>query len=266
MSSNPWSSAMPGGVDFRRPDSDCEEAPSWRETASDPRATDAFIYLQEQARGESLAQQPASESHYAAAEVMTVDPVEVPSPFAPAHQSAAPSGLNRLAASPQMGIPYAPAPTHEAAPTDCNEEVDEPDLREDARGYKNDTPFALVAPVTTETAKVPRAQRPVAVTVRDTQILTFLARYRYATYAQLAGAFHMSESALRHRMPRLAREGLVMRRPVGHMSHGVWLPTKAGLQLAQMDLPLPTLSGEPSLTRSAWSNSEIASRRSARSS
>lgn len=90
--------------------------------------------------------------------------------------------------------------------------------------------------------RISRANRPVAVTERDIAILQFLARYRMATYPQIASAFGISYHALRHRMPRLAREGLVVRRAIGKSTYSVWLPTDSGMRVANMDLSLPTLS------------------------
>ena len=90
--------------------------------------------------------------------------------------------------------------------------------------------------------RVTRANRPVAVTSRDIAVLQFLARYRMATYPQIASAFGISYAALRHRMPRLAKEGLVVRRAIGKSAYNVWLLTDTGTKLADMDLAVPTLS------------------------
>lgn len=82
----------------------------------------------------------------------------------------------------------------------------------------------------------------VMLTGRDVAILRFLTRYRYATYPQIAAAFGVGYSALRHRLPRLAREGLLVRRGIGKSGYGVWLPTDAGVRVGGLDLPTPTLS------------------------
>jgi hypothetical protein len=79
------------------------------------------------------------------------------------------------------------------------------------------------------------------ITERDVKILAFLGRYRYATVGQLARAFGTSETALRNRLPRLAEQGLTSWAWVTQNKPKVWLPTAAGLELAGLNLKVPTI-------------------------
>lgn len=96
--------------------------------------------------------------------------------------------------------------------------------------------------------KITKIHRPINVTSRDVAMLQFLGRYKYATYPQLSRAFDMSLTALRQRMPRLAREGLVVRKNAGKANlgtgsaHSVWLATLDGLRVADIDLPVATVN------------------------
>lgn len=87
----------------------------------------------------------------------------------------------------------------------------------------------------------PRKDRNVSLTDRDIEILGFLARYRYATYPQIARAFGTTPVALRQRFPRLAAEKLIEKHKVGQSGYAVWLPTASGVRLSGYDLATPTL-------------------------
>ena len=78
-------------------------------------------------------------------------------------------------------------------------------------------------------------------TPRDYMMLAFLARYRVATVGQLARAFGTSETALRNRLPRLDKAGLITWAWGAQSKPKLWLITSAGLDTVGMDLTAPTV-------------------------
>lgn len=81
----------------------------------------------------------------------------------------------------------------------------------------------------------------VRLTARDFRIIAFLGRYRIATVGQLARMFETSETALRNRLPRLERAGLVTWAWAAQTKPKVWLVTDPGLQTVGMHLTAPTV-------------------------
>lgn len=81
----------------------------------------------------------------------------------------------------------------------------------------------------------------IRLTPRDHLILIFLARYRVATIAQLARVFGTSQTALRNRLPRLERAGLLDWAWGAATKPKLWLITEAGLDTVGMDLNAPTV-------------------------
>lgn len=79
-------------------------------------------------------------------------------------------------------------------------------------------------------------------TERDYQLLTFLARYRLATIGQLARQFDTSEGALRNRLPRLEKAGLLAWAYTGQTKPKVWTITDTGLKVAGVHLKAPQIS------------------------
>lgn len=87
-----------------------------------------------------------------------------------------------------------------------------------------------------------RGPKPgIRLTARDVQIMTFLARYRVATVAQLARMFDTSETALRNRLPRLEKERMVSWAWGAQSKPKLWLITRQGLQVINMTLTAPTV-------------------------
>ncbi|MGV8847011.1 hypothetical protein [Tessaracoccus sp.] len=86
-----------------------------------------------------------------------------------------------------------------------------------------------------------RGRQGVVVTDRDVLTLQFLARYKYATYPQLAAYLDTTNDALRHRLPRLAAEGVLAFKSVGK-DFKVWVPTASGINLSGLDLTVPEAS------------------------
>lgn len=76
----------------------------------------------------------------------------------------------------------------------------------------------------------------------DFQILGFLSRYRSATVGQLSRRFDRSETALRNRLPRLERAGLVSWAWAMQGKPKLWLITEAGLQTVGMHLTVPKVT------------------------
>lgn len=96
-----------------------------------------------------------------------------------------------------------------------------------------------------ETARPRPGRRPgpgMRVTPADVAVLQFLTRYRYATYAQIAGYVGREEATLRQRFRRLKRAGLVVGENSGVTAKTVWLPTPLGVRFSGLDLPTPTVS------------------------
>ena len=81
----------------------------------------------------------------------------------------------------------------------------------------------------------------IRLTPRDYMMLAFLARYRVATVGQLARAFNTSQTALRNRLPRLQRAGLLDWAWGASTKPKLWFITEAGLDTVGMDLSSPTI-------------------------
>jgi len=79
-------------------------------------------------------------------------------------------------------------------------------------------------------------------TDRDKRIIAFLGRYRCATVGQLARRFETSETALRNRLPRLEREGLITWAWAAQSKPKIWLVTEQGLKTVGMHLTAPNVS------------------------
>lgn len=79
-------------------------------------------------------------------------------------------------------------------------------------------------------------------TPRDIEILTFLARYRAATVNQIARHVDSSLYAIRNRLPRLHREGMLTWSFTGQAKPKVWTVTDTGLKVAGVNLSAPTIS------------------------
>ena len=84
-----------------------------------------------------------------------------------------------------------------------------------------------------------RSQRAVKLTDRDIEILRFLCRYRFATYAQLVACFDTSFNMMRRRMPKLQREGLVKSMTFGATTFLLWRVTDAGADMSGLNLSAP---------------------------
>lgn len=73
-------------------------------------------------------------------------------------------------------------------------------------------------------------------TERDITIIRFLARYRYAYSFQLARLVRTSVKGIRPRLRTLATRGFIRKQVVTGSQH-IWLSTKAGNLVADVDLP-----------------------------
>ena len=135
------------------------------------------------------------------------------------------------------------------------EEEDEDETESDLDSDEIEEDENLVAGAVAKTAKKtsagkrkkpgPRKKRGpkpgIRLTARDVQIMTFLARYRVATVAQLARMFDTSETALRNRLPRLEKERMVSWAWGAQSKPKLWLITRQGLQVINMTLTAPTV-------------------------
>lgn len=117
---------------------------------------------------------------------------------------------------------------------------------EDKKGSKKSTP--VQDGVKKEGDKVksstPKKRRSntiggIRLTSRDLQMMSMLARYRFATVAQLAKRFETSETALRNRLPRLEKAGLITFRWAAQTQPKLWMITEKGLQTVGMTLSAP---------------------------
>jgi len=79
----------------------------------------------------------------------------------------------------------------------------------------------------------------VRLTGRDYQLLAFLGRYKVATVTQIARYFKTSESAMRNRLPRLERAGLLGWAYTGQAKPKAWTVTETGLKVASVALSAP---------------------------
>lgn len=73
-------------------------------------------------------------------------------------------------------------------------------------------------------------------TERDILIIRFLARYRYAYNFQIARLCDTSPKAINIRLRKLAERGFIKKKTVTGAQH-IWLSTKAGNLVADVDLP-----------------------------
>lgn len=76
-------------------------------------------------------------------------------------------------------------------------------------------------------------------TARDSEILTFLAMFKYANASQLARMFSCSADSVRRNLRRMESSGLVVREKVVNTS-SLWFLTDAGMLLSGIDLPRTT--------------------------
>lgn len=137
---------------------------------------------------------------------------------------------------PVPGRVDAPALTPAVAPGPAG--VSRPRLSRPAPARPASAPVARRAPR-------PRRGRPLAeglrLTRRDQELLWLLARYGLATTGQLARAFNTSVGALRNRLPRLERAGVIKSGHGFHRTAKVWLVTEAGLATISCSLTEPDL-------------------------
>ena len=80
------------------------------------------------------------------------------------------------------------------------------------------------------------------VTERDIEILSFLGRYRAATVNQIARHVDSSLYAIRNRLPRMHKEGMLAWSFTGQAKPKVWTVTDTGLKVAGLNLSAPTIS------------------------
>lgn len=79
-------------------------------------------------------------------------------------------------------------------------------------------------------------------TERDIEILSFLGRYRAATVNQIARHVDSSLYAIRNRLPRMHKEGMLAWSFTGQAKPKVWTVTDTGLKVAGLNLSAPTIS------------------------
>lgn len=79
-------------------------------------------------------------------------------------------------------------------------------------------------------------------TPRDIEILSFLGRYRCATVHQIARHVSSSVPAIRNRLPRIAKEGMLSWSYTGVAKPKVWTVTDTGLKVAGLSLSAPSIS------------------------
>jgi hypothetical protein len=158
---------------------------------------------------------------------------------------------------PLVAAPSTPA-QREAVPGPAGEWTDVEYLAGDATGLPTgatESQWSAAAEANTEVSEPKRKPRHksslkqrgpgMRLTERDIVILQFLTRYRFANYPQIAGYTGRSEEALRQAMGRLRRAGLVTtpaNRETRVIDRDLWLPTKVGVDLSGLDLPVPTYS------------------------
>lgn len=80
------------------------------------------------------------------------------------------------------------------------------------------------------------------ITERDIEILSFLGRYRAATVNQIARHVDSSLYAIRNRLPRMHKEGMLSWSFTGQAKPKVWTVTDTGLKVAGLNLSAPTIS------------------------
>lgn len=79
------------------------------------------------------------------------------------------------------------------------------------------------------------------VTARDQEILGWLARYRFATAGQVQRGWGLEWRKAYRRLARLQQLGLVNHHKVLHGEPGVYIPTRSGMRLAEVELPPSTV-------------------------
>lgn len=86
---------------------------------------------------------------------------------------------------------------------------------------------------------VPAKGNKLSIQKRDIQMLKFITRYRYVTYAQLIQKFDVPYASLRRRLPKLEREGL-LKSNRGRRTHVIlWRVTDEGAAVAELNLEPP---------------------------
>jgi len=80
------------------------------------------------------------------------------------------------------------------------------------------------------------------ITERDIEILSFLGRYRAATVNQISRHVDSSLYAIRNRLPRMHKEGMLSWTFTGQAKPKVWTVTDTGLKVAGLNLSAPTIS------------------------
>lgn len=87
-----------------------------------------------------------------------------------------------------------------------------------------------------------KKQQGMRLTERDIEILSFLGRYRAATVNQIARHVDSSLYAIRNRLPRMHREGMLSWSFTGQAKPKVWTVTDTGLKVAGLNLSAPSIS------------------------
>ena len=87
-----------------------------------------------------------------------------------------------------------------------------------------------------------RGREGVRVTQRDVELLRMLARYRFATYSQIARWAGTGVQVWEKRIPRLYRAGLVFWEWAAASRPKLWLTSREGLMFAGMDMKVSKVS------------------------
>lgn len=160
---------------------------------------------------------------------------------------AAPSRPDLVASAPELThqspapVAASPVPAVPTAPVDASTSVDDP-TDTDGDTIKMKSKAKGKSRVTKEASGAITMPGGLRLTERDHQMLTFLARYRLATIGQLARHFDTSETALRNRLPRLEKAGLLAWAYTGQTKPKVWTITDTGLKVCGAHLSAPTIS------------------------
>lgn len=110
----------------------------------------------------------------------------------------------------------------------CGEDGERADVTCNARSH-----------VTSSAVTPPRAQPRWRLTTTDLGMLSFLARHRYATVAQLGRRYGRSAVHVRRRTSLMIRDGYIASLPVRPFEGWVYLPTTKGIAVSGLALPTP---------------------------
>lgn len=156
--------------------------------------------------------------------------------------TAVPSHPDLVASAPEL-THSTPAPANHTTDLDASTSVDS-DTGEilDPAPAKPKTKSKGKSRVAKEASGAITMPGGLRLTDRDHQMLNFLARYRLATIGQLARHFDTSETALRNRLPRLEKAGLLAWAYTGQTKPKVWTITDTGLKVCGAQLSAPQIS------------------------